>query len=218
LAQVRAAIVVDMIADAHLDIHRDLNSTPWLSAQSGQLQALPSLGTSSAAPSPSSLGPPNPQPTAATRGTPSTDGEEAVKNWSSTDGLFGSRHLSARLAADGNQARVRAVIVVDMIADAHLDIHRKTQSTPWLNEIVFTQANRLGFGRFFLDDDRPVQDDHVPFLEHGLPTVDIIDLDYGPLNLFWHSRRDELGKCSPGSFAVVGQVVIQSPSRVGRLR
>jgi hypothetical protein len=138
------------------------------------------------------------------------DGEEAIKKWSSTDGLYGSRHLSASLGADGTLLRVRAVIVVDMIADAHLDIHRETLSTLWLNEIVFTQADRLGLGRFFLDRGRAVQDDHVPFLEHGLPAADIIDLDYGPLNLFWHSRLDTLDKCNPSSLALVGQVVIES--------
>jgi len=143
------------------------------------------------------------------------DGEEAVKSWSSTDGLYGSGHLSAKLASDGMLARVRAVIVVDMIADAHLDIHRETQSTPWLNKIVFTQANRLRFARFFLDDDRPIQDDHVPFLKHGLPAVHIIDLDYGPLDLFWHSRLDTLDKCSPASLNVVGQVVISALNQIG---
>ena len=54
--------------------------------------------------------------------------------------------------------------------------------------------------RFFFDNGRSVQDDHVPFLEHGLPAADIIDFDYGPLNVFWHAdnggpirRRERLG-------------------------
>lgn len=68
------------------------------------------------------------------------DGEEALKQWSATDSLYGSRHFVGKLASEGMLAQVRAVIVVDMIADAHLDIHRDATSTPWLNAIVFNQA------------------------------------------------------------------------------
>jgi len=64
-----------------------------------------------------------------------------------------------------------------MVADAHLDIHRETQSTSWLNNIVFSQANRLRFSRYFLKNGRSVQDDHIPFLEHGVPATDLIDLN-----------------------------------------
>ena len=138
------------------------------------------------------------------------DGEEAIKNWSSTDGLYGSRHFARRLAGDGMLRRVRAVIVVDMVADAHLDIHRETHSTSWLNKIIFRQANRLGFSRYFLKAGRSVQDDHVPLLEHGVPATDIIDLNYRPLNLFWHSCSDTPDKCSPESLTIVGQVVQKS--------
>jgi|SRR5215472_1389344 len=110
--------------------------------------------------------------------------------------FYGSRHFTSKLAADGTLRRVRAVIVVGM-ANAHLDIHREIQSTSWLNNIVFSHANRLGFSRYFLENGRSVQDNHIPFLEHGVPTTDIIDLNYGPLNLFWHSRSDTPDKCSP---------------------
>lgn len=60
------------------------------------------------------------------------DGEEAFQLWSYTDGLYGSRHFAQELSAQGPLNQVRAVILVDMIADAHLDIHREAHSTPWL--------------------------------------------------------------------------------------
>jgi hypothetical protein len=75
------------------------------------------------------------------------------------------------------------VILVDMIADAHLDIRRDAHSTPWLSDIVFAQARRLGYGRYFLNSRRAIEDDHVPLLELGIPAVDIIDLDYWPFNV-----------------------------------
>jgi glutaminyl-peptide cyclotransferase len=99
---------------------------------------------------------------------------------------------------------------VDMIADAHLNIHREADSIPWLNDIVFSQAQHLGFDRYFLNSSRRIEDDHLPFLERGVPAVEIIDLDYGPLNFYGHTRFDTVDKCSPLSLAIVAQVVIHT--------
>ena len=95
-----------------------------------------------------------------------------------------------------------------MIADVHLDIHREAHSTPWLSDIVFGEAQRLGYGRYFLNSPRTVEDDHVSFLQFGVPAIDIIDLDYGPFNLYWHSRYNTVDKCSPASLAIVARVVL----------
>jgi hypothetical protein len=55
---------------------------------------------------------------------------------------------------------------------------------------------------------RTIEDDHVPFLELGVAAIDMIDLDYGPFNLYWHSRYDTVDKCSPASLAIVARVVL----------
>ena len=136
------------------------------------------------------------------------DGEEALQRWSNTDGRYGSRHFAQELSAQDALKRIRALIVVDMIADAHLDIHSEAHSTPWLSDMVFGEAQRLGCGRYFLNRPWSVEDDHIPFLELGVPAVDIIDLDYGPFNLYWHTRYDTVGKCSPASLAIVARVVL----------
>jgi len=136
------------------------------------------------------------------------DGEEALQRWSTTDGLYGSRHFAQELSAQRTLNQVRALILVDMIADAHLDIHREAHSTPWLTDVVFAQAQRLGYGRYFLNKAWPIEDDHIPFLELGVPAVDIIDLNYGPFNLYWHSRSYTVDKCSPASLAIVARVVL----------
>ena len=115
---------------------------------------------------------------------------------------------SRELSAQGTLYQVRALISVDMIADAHLDIHREAHSTLWLTDIVFTQAQRPGYGRYFLNRSWPVEDDHIPFLELGVPAVDIIDLNYGPFNLYWHSRYDTADQCGPASLAIVARVVL----------
>jgi glutaminyl-peptide cyclotransferase len=58
---------------------------------------------------------------------------------------------------------------VDMVADAALGIHRDTNSTRWLQDLVFNQARRLGYGRYFSDGSKTIEDDHIPFVQIGIP-------------------------------------------------
>lgn len=142
------------------------------------------------------------------------DGEEAVQRWSATDSLYGSRHLAAEVAADGDQRNIEALILVDMVADTALDIHRDTNSTRWPQDLVFNQARRLGYGRYFSDGSQTIEDDHLPFVEIGIPAVDIIDLDYGPFNLYWHTRYDTVSRCSSASLNTIGNVVLATLAAV----
>ena len=73
---------------------------------------------------------------------------------------------------------------------------------------MFAQALHLGCGRYFLGSPTAIDDEHIPFLALGVPAVDIIDLDYGPFNLYWHSRYDTVDKCSSASLAIVARVVL----------
>lgn len=136
------------------------------------------------------------------------DGEEARREWSPTDGIYGSRHLAQTLARD-DLARLRAVLVVDMIGDRQLDIRRDPTSTPWLTDLVWGSARRLGHQAHFLNDSLAVEDDHVPFLRRGVPATLIIDFDYEP---YWHTPGDTLDKLGAGSLQVVGDVLLDALS------
>jgi Zn-dependent M28 family amino/carboxypeptidase len=135
-------------------------------------------------------------------------GEEALKQWSPADSLYGSRHLAENLAAQGILKRVKALVLVDMVADRHLNILRESNSTPWLSDLVFNTATQLGYGRSFSGGVFPVEDDHMPFLRKGVPAVDIIDLT--PFTSYHHTGRDTLDKCSGESLAMVGRVVMET--------
>ena len=132
------------------------------------------------------------------------DGEEARAQWTERDSLYGSRRLAADLARD--KRLPAAMILVDMIGDRDLGIRRETHSAGWLTEIVWEAAARLGYGRHFLRDTLPVEDDHVPFLRLGVPAALLIDFDYPP----WHTADDTLDKVSAQSLAVVGEVVVEA--------
>ena len=134
------------------------------------------------------------------------DGEEARRDWSATDGIYGSRQLAAELRRSGEIRRLRSVIVVDMIGDANLDIRRESYSTPWLTDLVWASARRLGYGAYFRSDAVAVEDDHVPFLRARVPAVDVIDIDYPP----WHTANDTLEQISPKSLGIVGEVILDT--------
>ncbi len=145
------------------------------------------------------------------------DGEEAaLAQWSRTDSLYGSRHLVGKLTADGKLGGIKAMILVDMIGDAKLEIHREANSTAWLNDLIFSTAQRLKSERYFLPDERAIEDDHIPFVNAGVSAVDLIDLDYGPNNAYWHTAQDTVEHCSPISLAVVGRVVTTALEQIER--
>ena len=138
------------------------------------------------------------------------DGEEAVVEWKDTDNTYGSRHLAAKLDADGTLKRIKAMILVDMIGDKNLDLMRDDSSTRWLVDIIWSKAREIGHGRHFLGNESGYSDDHLPFLEHGVPAIDLIDFNYGPGNAYWHSTQDSLDKISGESIKVICDVVISS--------
>jgi glutaminyl-peptide cyclotransferase len=133
------------------------------------------------------------------------DGEEAFNvQWKDPDNTYGSRELAARMALSGDLARTKAVLLADMIGSRDLRIKRDTNSTPWLTEMVWSTASRLGYGDIFVSSETAVEDDHVSFLSRKVPAVDIIDLEIP----YWHTPQDTLDKLSPRSLAVVGHVLV----------
>jgi Zn-dependent M28 family amino/carboxypeptidase len=132
------------------------------------------------------------------------DGEEAVIEWRGTDHTYGSRHYVEVAQRAKTLAALKAMILVDMIGDRDLGIRRDSNSTPWLTDIIWSAAARLKLGNRFLPAPTTVEDDHLPFLAAGVPSVDIIDLDYPA----WHTPQDTLEAVSAGSLQVVGDVLL----------
>ncbi len=139
-----------------------------------------------------------------------TDGEEAVKQWTDTDSIYGSRHLAEIWQQDGTLKKIKAFLLEDMIGDADLNIDQDQNSTPWLEELVFQAATRLGYQSHFFARTIAVGDDHTPFLQRGVPSADLIDFDYGYDNVFWHTPQDTLDKLSPDSLQITGSVILET--------
>ncbi len=143
------------------------------------------------------------------------DGEEAFQSWQGDDHTYGSRHLAAKWAQDGTLPRIRAFLLTDMLGDKDLDVMQDTTSTQWLSDLVGQAARITGYGRYFYKQQGAEGDDHDPFLERGVPSVDIIDSDYGPHTMampdgYHHTAQDTMDKISPHSLTIAGDVLLES--------
>lgn len=134
------------------------------------------------------------------------DGEEAVLEWvtGGRDHTYGSRYYVQAARQANALDSIRAMILVDMIGDRDLAFRRDAASTPWLTDLIWAAARRIGYGDVFVDAMTQVDDDHIPFIQAGVPAVDIIDLDYPA----WHTPADDLDHVSARSLQVVGDVLL----------
>ncbi len=147
------------------------------------------------------------------------DGEEAFcEGWDecgkpgAPDNTYGSRHYVAQLKQKNQLDRVRGLILLDMMGYKNLQLGRDTLSTKWLQDIIWQTARELGHGSIFVDRPEGVGgDDHLPFLQAGIPAVDLIQLNGYP---YWHKADDTIDKVSAKSMKIVGDVILASLQRI----
>ncbi len=138
------------------------------------------------------------------------DGEEAFNfNWVDPDHTYGSREFAARLALSGELHRVKAMILVDMVGPTNPLYRRESNSTPWLTDLVWSTAARLGYGNIFDNSQNAIEDDHIPLLQRNVPATDIIDFE-SPVMDYWHTSKDTLDKIDPRTLAITGYVLLET--------
>ncbi len=119
-----------------------------------------------------------------------------IEGW---DWILGSRAFVEEIPV-----RPRAVIIVDMVGDADLNLYYERNSDVTLRAEIWKTAERLGYGDIFIPSEKhSILDDHTPFLEKGIPAVDIIDFDYP----YWHTTEDTTDKVSAESLKAVGDTL-----------
>jgi hypothetical protein len=136
------------------------------------------------------------------------DAEDSGRSGDPGGFCVGSRHLAATwndfpspLAGSSPQA----LVVLDMIGHAGLDVGMEGYSlrlAPDLTRAVFERAADLGLRAFAPVPAVPVYDDHVPFLQAGIPAVDLIDFGFAQ----WHTVADTPEVCDPASLAAAGRL------------
>jgi glutaminyl-peptide cyclotransferase len=131
------------------------------------------------------------------------DGEEAVVEWTEDDSVYGSRHDVDKRLRERALGNLKALILVDMIGDKNLNIRKERQSTGWLKDIIWNNAQSMGYGKEFPKDEMDISDDHIPYLRASVPSVDLIDFDYP----CWHMACDTLEQVSAHSLKIVGDTM-----------
>jgi glutaminyl-peptide cyclotransferase len=142
------------------------------------------------------------------------DGEEAVKEWGPSDSLYGTRHLAAKWSNDGTLAKIKALLVADMIGDKDLNIDHVDNSTPWLLDLLKVAAKNTGHSANIYKYNEAEEDDHLPFAQRGVPVLDVIDAHYGPSTPtspdgYHHTAEDTLDKVSAKSLQISGDLFLE---------
>ncbi len=124
-----------------------------------------------------------------------------INGW---DWIQGSTYFVSHLNETERES-ISAMILVDMVGDANLRLPRESTSTRSLQDAVWNTASDLGYGEIFIDSyPGGIIDDHRPFLDAGIPALDIIQV---PFPSYWHTLEDTPDKCSATSLEVVGSVL-----------
>ncbi|MBM4426898.1 MAG: M28 family peptidase [Chloroflexi bacterium] len=119
-----------------------------------------------------------------------------IEGW---DWILGSRAFVEEVPVQPN-----AVVIVDMIGDADLNIYLEKNSNHAIRAEIWETAAQLGYGDVFINEEKySILDDHTPFLEAGIPAIDIIDFDYP----YWHTTQDTVDKVAPESLHSVGDTL-----------
>jgi glutaminyl-peptide cyclotransferase len=137
------------------------------------------------------------------------DGEESLRwDWQGDDNTYGSRHHAAGLKKSKQAEKVRCCVLLDLCGDKDLRFLRETYSDRRLNELFITAAKEAGLGKHVDGARQEAKDDHISFMNVGIPSIDLIDFDFGPGNAWWHTVDDTLDKCSAESLAATGRIVL----------
>jgi glutaminyl-peptide cyclotransferase len=112
--------------------------------------------------------------------------------------------LGSQAFVDHLNGKPDSAVIIDMIGDANLDIYLEQNSDKGISTSIWAEAARLGFSSKFIPLPKySMLDDHTPFLNAGIPAVDIIDFDYP----YWHTTQDTADKVSAQSMQIVGDTL-----------
>ena len=111
--------------------------------------------------------------------------------------------------------RIKGFFLLDMIGDKDLGVARESQSTRWLQDFIARAAQQLGYAKYFFQYETGIIDDHVAFLNVGIPAVDVVDAEFGRMGPsfdgmgeFHHANTDTMDKVSATSLEIVGKTIL----------
>jgi glutaminyl-peptide cyclotransferase len=130
------------------------------------------------------------------------DGEETPDD--TPDSEFVQKGLRGSKVAARTYRKARAMILLDFIALKDVRIPREESSDPFLWSELRSSARRVGAESAFPAGIGPyILDDHTPFEQLDVPSIDLIDFHYP----CYHRLCDDLSQVSERSLNQVGETV-----------
>lgn len=117
------------------------------------------------------------------------------------DWILGSRYFAQNL-----ERHPEKFVLVDLVGDRDLSLPVERNSDEALADELWSVAEDLGYGDIFSREERfSILDDHIPFIELGIPSVNIIDIEYTN----WHTTKDDISQVSAESLEIVGSTILE---------
>ena len=113
----------------------------------------------------------------------------------------------------GEHKNCRAMLLMDMVGDKDFKLTIPSNSDTALYQLTADIALSLGIPETVTSfkADR-FHDDHAPFIGLGIPSIDLIDFEYGPElkgsfgGAHWHTAGDTIDKLSADSLQKCGNI------------
>ena len=136
------------------------------------------------------------------------DGEECFQEYTETDGLYGSKHYAQLLEEQDLLKACVAMVLLDMVGDKDLTFTIPLNTDPQLLTLTNEIAAQLNISDRITKFNGKMLDDFVPFQEKGIKCIDLIDFNYGPNNVYWHTSHDTMSKISKESLKISGDLAL----------
>src|SRR3954451_13747731 len=130
------------------------------------------------------------------------DGEEATDD----SDFLGTGVRGSKAFAQKYAKRIKEMILLDFVADKDLAIPRDESSDAEMWKRLRAAAQRVGSSAAFPDQVQGVvEDDHTPFIERGIPSIDLIDFSFP----CWHKTCDDISAVSEASLNKSGEAMYE---------
>ena len=157
------------------------------------------------------------------------DGEESVlHSWNDgestypvkiKDNTYGSRYFVSELnkcqenwCMKETNTKINALILMDMIGSKNPKVTIDTFSSQKLTEFMLETIKELKYSGM-VGKKAPIEDDHLPFIQAGIPAIDIIDFENTDV---WHTHGDDLKSLSLSSMLAFSKIAIKTAIKTCR--
>ncbi len=124
--------------------------------------------------------------------------------------IIGSTYFVKSLS-DSDKNRLKLAVILDIVGDYNLNLHKERSSDDQQTNKIWDLANELGYGENFLDQTgSSIIDDHRPFINAGIPAVDIIQQrskDGYDFFKWHHTTNDTIENVDRKSLSKVGRTM-----------